>query len=147
VDAAYGGAIGILPEGRWAMAGVDMADSVVVNPHKWLFVPLDFSVLFTRRLDVVRDVFALRPRYLEGDASLGEPNFMDYSLQLGRRFRALKAGWSGAFLVPRDCEHASASTFDSRLCSRGGWRVIPRSSSARQSRWASYAFGRSAMTI
>jgi aromatic-L-amino-acid decarboxylase len=91
VDAAYGGAIGILPEGRWAMAGVDMADSVVVNPHKWLFVPLDFSVLFTRRLDVVRDVFALRPRYLEGDASLGEPNFMDYSLQLGRRFRALKA--------------------------------------------------------
>jgi aromatic-L-amino-acid/L-tryptophan decarboxylase len=92
VDAAYGGALGILPEGRWAMAGVDEADSVVVNPHKWLFVPLDFSVLYTRHPDLQRSVFSLVPEYLRGDASHDAAiDYMDYGIQLGRRFRALKA--------------------------------------------------------
>ena len=92
VDGAYGGAMGILPEGRWAMSGVDEADSVVVNPHKWLFVPLDFSVLYTRHPDLLRSVFSLVPEYLRGDAAPGEAiDYMDYGLQLGRRFRALKA--------------------------------------------------------
>jgi aromatic-L-amino-acid decarboxylase len=91
VDAAYGGAMGVLPEGRWAMRGVERADSVVVNPHKWLFVPLDFSALYTRRPDVLRAVFSLVPEYLRGDAAHAERNYMDYGLQLGRRFRALKA--------------------------------------------------------
>jgi aromatic-L-amino-acid decarboxylase len=90
VDAAYGGAMALLPEGRWAMAGTDAADSIEVNPHKWLFVPLDFSVLYTRRPDMLRAVFALTPEYLRGDASHAE-NYMDYGIQLGRRFRALKA--------------------------------------------------------
>ena len=100
VDAAYGGAIGVLPEGRAMMEGVARADSVVVNPHKWLFVPLDFSALFVRDREALRAVFALTPEYLEGDAALAQAsgaaseyavNYMDYGIQLGRRFRALKA--------------------------------------------------------
>jgi aromatic-L-amino-acid decarboxylase len=95
VDAAYGGALAVLPEGRRAMDGAELADSVVVNPHKWLFVPLDFSALFVRRPEVLRAVFSLTPEYLRGDASTRtDPHaidYMDYGIQLGRRFRALKA--------------------------------------------------------
>jgi aromatic-L-amino-acid decarboxylase len=91
VDAAYGGAMALLPEGRWAMAGAGAADSIVVNPHKWLFVPLDFSALYTRRPEMLRAVFSLTPEYLQGDACAAAENYMDYGIQLGRRFRALKA--------------------------------------------------------
>ena len=91
VDAAYGGAIALLPEGRHLMAGVAAADSVVVNPHKWLFVPLDFSALYTIHPHLLREVFSLVPEYLRGDAEQSEINYMDYGIQLGRRFRALKA--------------------------------------------------------
>ena len=92
VDAAYGGALAMLPERREVMAGAELADSVVVNGHKWLFVPLDFSALYTRRPEVLRSVFALTPEYLRGDAdATGAVDYMDYGIQLGRRFRALKA--------------------------------------------------------
>ena len=95
VDAAYGGAMGVLPEGRVAMDGVELADSVVINPHKWLFVPLDFSTLYTRHPETLRAVFALTPEYLRGDAAATHDSvaidYMDYGIQLGRRFRALKA--------------------------------------------------------
>ncbi len=95
VDAAYGGAMGVLPEGRAAMDGVELADSVVVNPHKWLFVPLDFSALYTRHPEALRAVFAVTPDYLRGDAAGADAgvalDYMDYGIQLGRRFRALKA--------------------------------------------------------
>lgn len=91
VDAAYGGAIALLPEGRHLMEGVAAADSVVVNPHKWLFVPLDFSTLYTIHPHLLREVFSLVPEYLRGDAEQSEINYMDYGIQLGRRFRALKA--------------------------------------------------------
>ena len=91
VDAAYGGALALLPEGRWAMDGAELADSVIVNPHKWMFVPLDFSVLFVQRPELLRAVFARTPEYLRGDARGGDVNYMDYGIQLGRRFRALKA--------------------------------------------------------
>jgi aromatic-L-amino-acid decarboxylase len=94
VDAAYGGALGLLEEKRWVMRGVERADSVVFNPHKWLFVPLDFSALYVRRPESLRRVFSLVPEYLRGDADrAGEvvPDYMDYGIQLGRRFRALKA--------------------------------------------------------
>ena len=101
VDAAYGGALAILPEGRWAMAGAEGADSVIVNPHKWMFVPLDFSVLFMRRPELLRTVFALTPEYLRGDAGAGDINYMDYGIQLGRRFRALKA-WMAFSAFGRD---------------------------------------------
>jgi len=92
VDAAYGGALAVLPERRDVMAGAELADSVVVNGHKWLFVPLDFSALYTRRPDALRKVFSLTPEYLRGDAAAnGAIDYMDYGIQLGRRFRALKA--------------------------------------------------------
>ncbi len=91
VDAAYGGAMALLPEGRPFFDGAEEADSIVINPHKWLFVPLDFSVLFVKRPDILRAVFALVPEYLAGDASKSDVNYMDYGIQLGRRFRALKA--------------------------------------------------------
>lgn len=94
VDAAYGGAMALLDEGRYVMRSVERADSVVFNPHKWLFVPLDFSALYVPRPESLRRVFSLVPEYLRGDAErAGETvhNYMDYGIQLGRRFRALKA--------------------------------------------------------
>jgi aromatic-L-amino-acid decarboxylase len=91
VDAAYGGPMAILPEGRFVFDGVEHADSVVINPHKWLFVPLDFSTLYIRRPELLKEVFSLTREYLKLDASSGATNYMDYGYQLGRRFRALKA--------------------------------------------------------
>jgi aromatic-L-amino-acid decarboxylase len=94
VDAAYGGALALLEESRRVMRGVGRADSVVFNPHKWLYVPLDFSTLYVRRPEALRRVFSLVPEYLRGDAERAGgtvPNYMDYGIQLGRRFRALKA--------------------------------------------------------
>lgn len=81
----------LLPEGRHVMRGAEAADSIVVNPHKWLFVPLDFSTLYVRRPELLRATFSLVPEYLRGDAEKAERNYMDYGIQLGRRFRALKA--------------------------------------------------------
>ena len=96
VDAAYGGAMGALPEARWVTNGFEHADSIVVNPHKWLFVPLDFSALYVREPALMRAVFSNTAEYLRGDATVAGSraevvNYMDYGIQLGRRFRALKA--------------------------------------------------------
>jgi aromatic-L-amino-acid decarboxylase len=91
IDAAYGGGLAVLPECDWVTDGFELADSIVVNPHKMLFVPFDFSVLYIREIERLRKVFALVPEYLRGDAAGAEINYMDYGIQLGRRFRALKA--------------------------------------------------------
>jgi aromatic-L-amino-acid decarboxylase len=90
VDAAYGGVAAILPEMRGILKGVDRADSLVVNPHKWLFTPLDLSAMYCRRMDVVRRAFALTPAYLQTGEAPTVRNLMDTGIQLGRRFRALK---------------------------------------------------------
>jgi len=90
VDGAYGGSAMAVPEMRPLFDGLERADSLVVNPHKWLFTPMDCSVLFTRQPKVLRRAFSLVAEYLttaEGEDAL---NYMDYGLQLGRRFRALK---------------------------------------------------------
>ncbi|HYM61825.1 MAG TPA: pyridoxal-dependent decarboxylase [Thermoanaerobaculia bacterium] len=89
VDAAYAGSATIDPSFRWLWDGVEHADSIVTNPHKWLFTPIDCSVLYTRRPEVLRETFSLVPEYLKTSDS-AEINYMDYGLQLGRRFRALK---------------------------------------------------------
>jgi aromatic-L-amino-acid/L-tryptophan decarboxylase len=89
VDAAYAGMAAMVPEYAHLMDGVEAADSLVVNPHKWMFVPMDLSVLFVKDEAMVRRAFTLVPEYLtttDGDVV----NYMDYGLQLGRRFRALK---------------------------------------------------------
>src|SRR5207302_7876497 len=91
VDAAYGGGFAILPEYEWITKGWSDADSIVINPHTTLFVPLDFSILYVRDLERLRRVFTLVPEYLRGDTIEAEKNYMDYGIQLGRRFRALKA--------------------------------------------------------
>jgi aromatic-L-amino-acid/L-tryptophan decarboxylase len=89
VDAAYGGAAAILEEYRWIWRGLERVDSLVVNPHKWLFTPIDCSVLYTRKPELLRQTFSLIPEYLK-TTDEGVVNYMDYGLQLGRRFRALK---------------------------------------------------------
>ena len=89
VDAAYAGVAAMLPEYRHLFAGVEDADSLVMNPHKWLFVPMDLSVLFVRNPEGLRRTFSLVADYLVTGES-GVRNYMDYGLQLGRRFRALK---------------------------------------------------------
>src|SRR5207248_5209392 len=91
IDGAYGAGFAILPEKKSLTDGWSEADYIVVNPHKRLFVPLDFSVLYVRNLDRLRRVFTLVPEYLRGDTVEAQKNYMDYGIQLGRRFRALKA--------------------------------------------------------
>jgi len=89
IDGAYGGAAAIMPEMRYVLNGCDHADSFVTNPHKWLFTPMDCSVLFTRHVGILKQAFSLVPEYLKTTDS-GVNNYMDWGVQLGRRFRALK---------------------------------------------------------
>src|SRR6266481_2639209 len=92
IDGAYGAGLVLLPECKWVTAGWSEADSIVINPHKMLFVPLDFSALYLRDIDRLRRLFTLTPEYLHlRDPAGAEINYMDYGVQLGRRFRALKA--------------------------------------------------------
>ncbi|MGK9476868.1 pyridoxal phosphate-dependent decarboxylase family protein [Melioribacter sp. OK-6-Me] len=90
VDAAYAGVTSMLPEMKKYFKGIENADSIVTNPHKWLFVPIDLSVFYTRRPDILKRAFSLVPEYLKTDADSEVENLMDYGIQLGRRFRALK---------------------------------------------------------
>jgi aromatic-L-amino-acid decarboxylase len=92
IDAAYGGGLALLPEHKWVTDGWAEADSLVINPHKMLFVPFDFSALYVRDIERLRRLFTLVPEYLHlRDPAGAEINYMDYGVQLGRRFRALKA--------------------------------------------------------
>jgi aromatic-L-amino-acid decarboxylase len=90
VDAAYAGVAAMVPGYERILAGVDAADSLVVNPHKWLFTPFDASVLYCRHMDILRSAFSLVPEYLKTTDPSGAKNLMDTGIQLGRRFRALK---------------------------------------------------------
>ena len=89
VDAAYGGAAAVVPEMRGVVAGCERADSLVVNPHKWLLTPVDCSLLYTARPDDMRAAFSLVPEYLRSNED-DVVNLMDYGVALGRRFRSLK---------------------------------------------------------
>ncbi|MDX6612997.1 MAG: aromatic-L-amino-acid/L-tryptophan decarboxylase [Blastocatellia bacterium] len=90
VDAAYAGSAAVVPELRHVLDGCDRADSLVVNPHKWLFTPFDLSVLYCRHLDLLRRAFSLVPEYLRTPEQEKVRSGSDYGVQLGRRFRALK---------------------------------------------------------
>jgi aromatic-L-amino-acid/L-tryptophan decarboxylase len=128
VDAAYAGAAAVCPELRVRFAGWERADSVVVNPHKWLGVPTDCSALWTRRPDAFRNAFSLVPEYLRADEDV--VSLSEYSQPLGRRFRALKLwavlrchGRSG--LQERIREHVRlASLFEGWVRAEPGWEVV-----------------------
>jgi aromatic-L-amino-acid decarboxylase len=89
VDAAYAGPAAILPEKQWILKGCEEADSLLLNPHKWMFVPFDCTAFYTKRPEVLRRTFSLVAEYLRTGEE-GTYDFMNYGLQLGRRFRALK---------------------------------------------------------
>ncbi len=128
VDAAYAGPAAILPELRHHFAGWERADSIGVNPHKWLGVPMDCSVLWTRRRDDFRNAFSLVPEFLRSSDDV--LNLSEVSIPLGRRFRALKLwavlrcyGRSG--LQDRIREHVRlAEVFESRVEAEPGWEVV-----------------------
>jgi aromatic-L-amino-acid decarboxylase len=88
VDAAYAGSAAVCPELREPFAGWERADSVGVNPHKWLFTPMDLSAFYCRHMDALRQAFSLTPEYLRTPEHAH--NLSDTGIQLGRRFRALK---------------------------------------------------------
>lgn len=90
VDAAYAGVMAMVPAWREAFRGAERADTLVVNPHKWLFTPFDCSVLYCRRMDLLRQAFSLVADYLTTTERAPVKNLMDTGIQLGRRFRALK---------------------------------------------------------
>ncbi len=130
VDAAYGGAMALLPERRELFAGVAAADSVVMNPHKWLFTPMDCSVLWTAHPDVLRRTFSLTPAYLQTSEQEVALSYSDYSFQLGRRFRALKLWFvMRAFgvegLAARVRHHCALATeFASWVGAEPEWEVV-----------------------
>jgi aromatic-L-amino-acid decarboxylase len=90
VDAAYAGSAAVVPEMRHILDGCARADSLVLNPHKWLFTPFDLSVLYCRHMDLLRRAFSLVPEYLRTPEQDKVRSGSDYGVQLGRRFRALK---------------------------------------------------------
>jgi aromatic-L-amino-acid decarboxylase len=128
VDAAYAGSAWVCDELRWSLEGVEHADSAVVNPHKWLFTPMDCSAFWTRRPDVLHDTFALVPDYLA--ATREAVDLKDYGPALGRRFRALKLWlvlrWYGAEgLRALIREHVRlAQLFASLVEAEPGWEVV-----------------------
>src|SRR3954468_10698295 len=128
VDAAYAGAAAACPELRWAMEGVEHADSLVVNPHKWLFTPMDCSAFWTRRPEVLHDTFALVPDYLA--ATQDAVDLKDFGPALGRRFRALKLWfvlrWYGAEgLRALIREHVRlAQLFAALVENEPGWELV-----------------------
>jgi aromatic-L-amino-acid decarboxylase len=127
VDAAYAGSAWVCPEHRWSLEGVERADSIVVNPHKWLFTPVDCSTLWTRRPDALRAAFAAHGDYLA--ATEGAIDFRDHGPALGRRFRALKLwtvlrcyGRGGLQALIR--EHVRlAALFEGWVRDEPGWEV------------------------
>ena len=128
VDAAYAGSAAVCPELRWCLDGCELADSIVVNPHKWLFTPLDCSVLWTRRPEVLHATFAARPEYLA--STEGAVDLKDFGPALGRRFRALKLwfvlrmyGAEGLRTAIR--EHVRlAQLFAEWVAAESGWEVV-----------------------
>jgi aromatic-L-amino-acid decarboxylase len=129
VDAAYAGAAWVCPELAWAREGVERAQSVVVNAHKWLFTPADCSLLWTSRPDVLREAFSVVPDYLRTTDAEDALNLSEYGPALGRRFRALKLwavlrcyGRSGVQARIREAIRL-AELFESWVREEPGWEL------------------------
>jgi aromatic-L-amino-acid/L-tryptophan decarboxylase len=128
VDAAYAGAAMVCPEFRWAFEGVERADSVVVNPHKWLSTPQGCSAFWTRRPDDLRAAFSLVPEYLRTADEV--VSHSEYGPELGRSFRALKL-WAVLRCYGRAGLQArirksvrEAELFEQRVRAEAGWEVV-----------------------
>jgi len=142
VDAAYAGTAALVEEYRPLFRGWERADSIVYNPHKWLFTPFDASLLLFRRPGVFREAFSLVPEYLRTPATDAVHNFNEYGVQLGRRFRALKlwflVRWFGVEgLADRIREHCRlARQFASWVDADPDWeRMAPAPFSTVCFRW------------
>ena len=129
VDAAYAGSAMVCPELRWAFAGVDRADSLVVNAHKWMFTPMDCSLLWTSRPDDFRAAFSLIPEYLRTPDEEDALSLSEYGPALGRRFRSLKLwavlrcyGRSGLQARIREAIRL-AELFESWVRAEPGWEI------------------------
>jgi aromatic-L-amino-acid/L-tryptophan decarboxylase len=129
VDAAYAGTAMICPEFRWAFEGVDRADSVVVNAHKWMLTPVDCSLLWSRRPADLRAAFSVVPEYLRTPDAEDALSMSEYGPALGRRFRALKL-WAVLRCYGRRGlqEHvrngvALAALFESWVAAEPGWEL------------------------
>ena len=130
VDAAYAGSAAVVPELRYILAGCERADSLVTNPHKWLFTPFDLSVLYCRHMDLLKRAFSLVPEYLRTPEQEKVRSGSDYGIQLGRRFRALKLwmvmryfGHEG--LAARIREHCRlARLFAARVDESSDWELM-----------------------
>ena len=130
IDGAYGGTAAVVPELRHVLDGAERADSIVVNPHKWLFTPIDCSALYVRRPDILRRAFTLVPEYLVTREQHDVVNLMDYGVQLGRRFRALKLwmvirAFGADGLAARIRHHcALARELASWVAAEPGWELM-----------------------
>jgi aromatic-L-amino-acid decarboxylase len=130
VDAAYAGVAAILPEKQAILAGVERAQSLVVNPHKWLFTPFDCSVLYVREPEILARAFSLVPEYLRTQQDDEVINYNDFGVQLGRKFRALKLwmvirsfGVEGLVSLIR--EHCwMASDLARTIAAAPSWKVV-----------------------
>jgi aromatic-L-amino-acid/L-tryptophan decarboxylase len=127
VDAAYAGSAWVCPELRWSQAGVERADSLVVNAHKWLFTPMDCSLLWSRRPEDLRRAFSLVPEYLRTSDEVD--SLSDYGPALGRRFRSLKL-WAVLRCYGREGVQARireavrlADLFEGWVRDEPGWEV------------------------
>jgi aromatic-L-amino-acid decarboxylase len=127
VDAAYAGSAWVCPELRWSQAGVDRADSLVVNAHKWLFTPMDCSLLWSSRPEDLRRAFSLVPEYLRTSDEVD--SLSDYGPALGRRFRSLKL-WAVLRCYGRDGLQARireavrlAELFEGWVRDEPGWEI------------------------
>jgi aromatic-L-amino-acid/L-tryptophan decarboxylase len=129
VDAAYAGSAMVCPEHRWAFAGVERADSLVVNAHKWMLTPMDCSLLWTIRPKQLRDAFSLIPEYLRTPDAEDALSLSEYGPALGRRFRALKL-WAVLRCHGRTGLQAHirsgielASLFEGWIRDQAGWKL------------------------
>ncbi|MGI9054786.1 MAG: pyridoxal phosphate-dependent decarboxylase family protein [Pyrinomonadaceae bacterium] len=128
IDAAYAGSAMIVPELQFHFRGAERADSIVTNPHKWLFTPFDLSVLYVKDLDLLKQTFSLVPEYLKVTETV--TNQMDYGIQLGRRFRSLKLWFVMRYfgqegLIARIREHIRlANLFKNWVEGSENWEIL-----------------------
>ena len=131
LDAAYAGSAAVCEEFRWALAGAERADSIVINPHKWLFTPMDCSCVWTRRPEELFRAFSAEPEYMP-DRDSTVTDLKDYGPALGRRFRGLKLwavlSWYGREgLQELIREHVRlAQLFASWIEETPGWELVGR---------------------